>query len=146
MKNYTFVQGVCVLYLVQPTVAQPMNTMRLSAIFLSGEGNTGLLYRNSGVLSAKSAEVPKNCCSATDPSERFEDYHSPTRRGAAAAVLCDLFHVFGVGRLCQVLNDGLRLYGPGQLIGSYNGGKDAVVIMHLHRCGAVVVVDLRSTS
>ncbi|CAN0096245.1 unnamed protein product [Ectocarpus sp. 13 AM-2016] len=33
----------------------------------------------------------------------------------------------------QVLNDGLRLYGPDQLIGSYNGGKDAVVIMHLHR-------------
>ncbi|CAM9150612.1 unnamed protein product [Ectocarpus sp. 4 AP-2014] len=33
----------------------------------------------------------------------------------------------------QVLNDGLRLYGADQLIGSYNGGKDAVVIMHLHR-------------
>ena len=33
----------------------------------------------------------------------------------------------------QVLRDSLRLYGPDQLIGSYNGGKDAVVIMHLHR-------------
>ncbi|CAM9394502.1 unnamed protein product [Pylaiella littoralis] len=33
----------------------------------------------------------------------------------------------------QVLGDSLRLYGPDQLIGSYNGGKDAVVIMHLHR-------------
>lgn len=33
----------------------------------------------------------------------------------------------------QVLADSLRLYGPDQLIGSYNGGKDAVVIMHLHR-------------
>eukprot|EP00903_Cladosiphon_okamuranus_P021990 g20220.t1 len=33
----------------------------------------------------------------------------------------------------QVFRDGLRLYGPDQLIGSYNGGKDAVVIMHLHR-------------
>lgn len=33
----------------------------------------------------------------------------------------------------QVLRDSLRLYGPVQLIGSYNGGKDAVVIMHLHR-------------
>eukprot|EP00752_Nemacystus_decipiens_P013632 g12085.t2 len=33
----------------------------------------------------------------------------------------------------QVLRDSLRLYGPDQLIGSYNGGKDAVVIMHLQR-------------
>ncbi len=34
----------------------------------------------------------------------------------------------------QVMSDSLRLYGTDQLIGSFNGGKDAVVIMHLHRC------------
>ncbi|CAM9334039.1 unnamed protein product [Chrysoparadoxa australica] len=33
----------------------------------------------------------------------------------------------------NVYEDALRLYGPEKLISSYNGGKDAVVIMHLHR-------------
>ena len=33
----------------------------------------------------------------------------------------------------DILTDALRLYGPNQLFSSYNGGKDAVVIMHLLR-------------
>lgn len=33
----------------------------------------------------------------------------------------------------DVLYDALRLYGPKQLFSSFNGGKDAVVIMHLLR-------------
>jgi FAD synthetase len=33
----------------------------------------------------------------------------------------------------DVLDDALRLYGPEQVYSSYNGGKDAVVIMHLLR-------------
>ena len=33
----------------------------------------------------------------------------------------------------DILTDALRLYGPDQLFSSYNGGKDAVVIMHILR-------------
>jgi FAD synthetase len=33
----------------------------------------------------------------------------------------------------DILMDALRLYGPNQLFASYNGGKDAVVILHLLR-------------
>jgi FAD synthetase len=33
----------------------------------------------------------------------------------------------------SILNDALRLYGPDQLFTSYNGGKDAVVILHILR-------------
>lgn len=36
----------------------------------------------------------------------------------------------------DVLIDALRLYGSDQLFSSYNGGKDAVVIMHLLRAAA----------
>ena len=33
----------------------------------------------------------------------------------------------------EILGDAIRLYGPEQLFSSYNGGKDAVVIMHILR-------------
>ena len=33
----------------------------------------------------------------------------------------------------DILTDALRLYGPDQLFSSYNGGKDAVVLMHILR-------------
>lgn len=33
----------------------------------------------------------------------------------------------------EILSDSIRLYGPEQLFSSYNGGKDAVVIMHILR-------------
>lgn len=33
----------------------------------------------------------------------------------------------------QVLNDAVRLYTPGGIVASFNGGKDAVVILHLMR-------------
>lgn len=42
--------------------------------------------------------------------------------------------------LGQVLEDALRLYGPRRLVGSYNGGKDAVVIMHLQRYASMCFV------
>ena len=38
-----------------------------------------------------------------------------------------------VNSALDILFDALRLYGPDQLFSSYNGGKDAVVIMHLLR-------------
>lgn len=38
-----------------------------------------------------------------------------------------------LNRALDILTDALRLYGPYQLFSSYNGGKDAVVIMHLLR-------------
>jgi len=33
----------------------------------------------------------------------------------------------------NILSDALRLYGPDQLFASYNGGKDAEVLLHLMR-------------
>ena len=36
----------------------------------------------------------------------------------------------------DVLDDAMRLYGPERLISSFNGGKDAVVVMHLLRAAA----------
>lgn len=36
----------------------------------------------------------------------------------------------------DILSDALRLYGPQQLFASYNGGKDAVVVLHLLRAVA----------
>lgn len=33
----------------------------------------------------------------------------------------------------DILYDSLRLFGPDQVFSSYNGGKDAVVVMHLLR-------------
>ena len=33
----------------------------------------------------------------------------------------------------NILDDALRLYGPDKVVSSFNGGKDAVVIMHLLR-------------
>ncbi len=38
-----------------------------------------------------------------------------------------------IEKAMQILSDALRLYGPDQLFSSFNGGKDAVVIMHLMR-------------
>lgn len=38
-----------------------------------------------------------------------------------------------LNKALDILSDALRLYGPNQLFSSYNGGKDAVVIMHLLR-------------
>eukprot|EP01038_Epipyxis_sp_PR26KG_P009445 gene9445-12726_t len=38
-----------------------------------------------------------------------------------------------LNRALEVLSDALRLYGPNSLFSSYNGGKDADVIMHLLR-------------
>lgn len=38
-----------------------------------------------------------------------------------------------VNSALDILYDALRLYGPDQVFSSYNGGKDAVVIMHLLR-------------
>ena len=34
--------------------------------------------------------------------------------------------------LC-IISDALRMYGPMNLYGSFNGGKDAVVVLHLFR-------------
>lgn len=36
----------------------------------------------------------------------------------------------------DILDDAMRLYGPEQLFASYNGGKDAVVVLHLLRAVA----------
>jgi FAD synthetase len=38
-----------------------------------------------------------------------------------------------LARAIEICRSGLRLFGPQRLITSYNGGKDAVVIMQLHR-------------
>lgn len=38
-----------------------------------------------------------------------------------------------INHALDILNDAIRLYGPKQLFSSYNGGKDADVIMHLLR-------------
>lgn len=38
-----------------------------------------------------------------------------------------------VGSALDVLEQAIRLYGPAGVFGSYNGGKDAVVVMHLMR-------------
>jgi Phosphoadenosine phosphosulfate reductase family len=38
-----------------------------------------------------------------------------------------------VNSALDILMDALRLYGPKQLFASYNGGKDAVVVLHLLR-------------
>jgi len=38
-----------------------------------------------------------------------------------------------LNRALDIVSDAVRLYGPNQLFSSYNGGKDADVIMHLYR-------------
>jgi hypothetical protein len=42
-----------------------------------------------------------------------------------------------IGRIARhalsVISDSLRLYGPNNVYSSFNGGKDAVVVMHLFR-------------
>lgn len=45
-----------------------------------------------------------------------------------------------------VLRDALRLYGPYGVYGSYNGGKDAVVIMHLLRAAVAAHCDATATA
>ena len=45
----------------------------------------------------------------------------------------DSFLVKELNFSLNLLDDALRLYGPEKVISSYNGGKDAVVIMHLLR-------------
>lgn len=48
--------------------------------------------------------------------------------------MCDDNEMKGkIDTAIQVLMDALRLYGPDAVVGSYNGGKDAVVIFHLLR-------------
>ena len=41
-----------------------------------------------------------------------------------------------VNSALDILSDAMRLYGPEQLFASYNGGKDAVVVLHLLRAVA----------
>jgi len=51
-----------------------------------------------------------------------------------AIVSCKDGYISGkLASAMEILSDALRLYGPEQLFSSYNGGKDAVVIMHLLR-------------
>lgn len=51
-----------------------------------------------------------------------------------AIVSCKDGYISGkLASAMEILSDALRLYGPDQLFSSYNGGKDAVVIMHLLR-------------
>lgn len=45
----------------------------------------------------------------------------------------DGFIIKHLNTALDILYDALRLYGPQQLFSSFNGGKDAVVIMHLLR-------------
>ena len=55
----------------------------------------------------------------------------------------DLYHLFrgctdtrlapAINNALDCLHDAIRLYGPKRLISSFNGGKDAVVVMHLLR-------------
>jgi hypothetical protein len=74
-------------------------------------------------FSSKSVEFPTN----------MSDYTNPLSLYQALRGCNDHYISTHINRALDTLSDALRLYGPQRVFSSYNGGKDADVIMHLLR-------------
>ena len=86
----------------------------------------------TGSALARSLANPDNVnLEAFDDSIRLYHFLAESTSPGGNSSLSDMSDAYASA--LQVLADALRLYGPECVYGSYNGGKDAVAIMHLLR-------------
>lgn len=69
----------------------------------------------------------------TSTEEAFRNHVDPLQFYHTLRRCNDSYISKHINRALDVLTDSVRLYGPGRVFSSYNGGKDADVIMHLLR-------------
>ena len=84
----------------------------------------------SNLLHRASAKM----CAHTSSSSGAKALHGRELHSRiAAAIESDASSAFGksLKRALGVMRDAFRLYGPDRVVASFNGGKDAVVILHL---------------
>ena len=93
---------------------------------------------SSSSASGRAVSSTISCCSsepnavsspATATSDDALGLHRALSRGAEA----DTSLGRAIKHALAVLTDAFRLYGPTEVVTSFNGGKDAVVILHLAR-------------
>ena len=87
---------------------------------------------SSALFSAQGAVDPEG---AVGPSSRLRRHEEAFSLHSTLELHSKLDTSLGVAlkHALQTLADALRLYGPEALVTSFNGGKDAIVVLHLMR-------------
>lgn len=114
---------------------QPSIASALSRVFkLRGGDGRSMPEASPLASSPPSSPSSSSSSSASASAADLQRAHADSLALYHSLIACqDGFLAAKLTSALTVLSDALRLYGPEQLFSSYNGGKDAVVIMHLLR-------------
>eukprot|EP00548_Thalassiothrix_antarctica_P000217 CAMPEP_0194144750 /NCGR_PEP_ID=MMETSP0152-20130528/13764_1 /TAXON_ID=1049557 /ORGANISM="Thalassiothrix antarctica, Strain L6-D1" /LENGTH=402 /DNA_ID=CAMNT_0038844723 /DNA_START=74 /DNA_END=1279 /DNA_ORIENTATION=+ len=107
---------------------------RSSISSISTEDDTATTkFENWRTISSQSIEGEKDTLFSLESSESWSNYEESLALYHAFMDCQDSFVGEKMRDALRHLHDALRLYGPRSVLCSYNGGKDAVVVLHLLR-------------